>query len=178
MENPLAPIRNNPHIPKQIIGLTFPLVVSLFATIPTSTVAQETMDIQPEFETKLLPSQPDEMAPDGSEVRVLLRLSRGSLAHFSLGAGETSTAVVHRTVEEIWYFVSGRGEMWRKLNGQEEIVPVGSGVSISIPVGTQFQFRNLGNEPLTAIGATMPPWPGDAEAYVVEGIWHPTVPSK
>ncbi len=97
----------------------------------------------------------------------------GAELRVSLGAGETSTAVVHRTVEEIWYFLSGRGEMWRKLNGQEEIVAVGSGVSISIPVGTQFQFRNLGNEPLTAIGATMPPWPGDAEASLVEGIWPP-----
>ena len=131
------------------------------------------MDKQPLFETKLLPSQPDAIAPDGSEVRVLLKLRSGGLAHFSLGAGETSTAVVHRTVEEIWYFLSGRGEMWRKLNGQEEIVAVGAGVSISIPVGTQFQFRNLGNQPLTAIGATMPPWPGDAEASVVEGIWPP-----
>ena len=177
MANPLAHIRNNPRIPKQIIGLTLPLVVSLSATVTGSTAAQDTINIQPEFETKLLPSKPDAIAPDGSEVRELLRLRGGSLAHFSLGPGETSTAVVLRTIEEIWYFVSGRGEMWRKLNGQEEIVAVGAGVSISIPMGTQFQFRNLGNEPLTAIGATMPPWPGDAAVYVVEGIWQPTVPA-
>ena len=44
-------------------------------------------------------------APDGSDVRLLLRGSRGSTAHFELGPGQTSKAVRHRTVEEVWYFV-------------------------------------------------------------------------
>jgi hypothetical protein len=45
-----------------------------------------------------LPALPDAVAPDGSDVRVLLRLSRGSMAHFELGAGRVSRAVAHRTV--------------------------------------------------------------------------------
>ena len=126
------------------------------------------------FDTKRLPA-PDTVAPDGSAVRFLLQLSGGSLAHFELGPGETSVAVAHRTVEEIWYFLTGRGEMWRKLNDQEEVVPVGSGVSITIPVHTHFQFRSLGDEPLAAVGVTMPPWPGEGEAYRVPGKWTPTV---
>jgi hypothetical protein len=48
-----------------------------------------------------LPAQPDAVAPDGSDVRVLLGVSGGGLAHFELAPGETSTAVRHRTVEAV-----------------------------------------------------------------------------
>ena len=54
------------------------------------------------FETTQLPDAPDAIAPDGSQVRVLLRLGSG---------------------------------------------------------------------PLAAVGVTMPPWPGDDEAYKVPGAW-------
>ena len=54
------------------------------------------------------------VAPDGSDVRVLLSLGGGSMAHFELAPGRVSAAVVHRTVEEIWYVLAGRGEMWRR----------------------------------------------------------------
>jgi len=127
------------------------------------------------FETKQLPVQPDAIAPDGSEVRILLSLERGSMAHFSLASGETSIAVAHRTIEEIWYFLSGQGEMWRKLGEREEVVPVAPGVCLTIPCGTQFQFRSLGSEPLAAVGVTMPPWPGEGEAYPVKGKWGTTI---
>ena len=129
------------------------------------------------FETSPLHPEPDAIAPDGSEVRILLGLERGGLAHFRLGPGMTSTPVAHRTVEEIWYFLSGQGEMWRRLGEREGVVEVQPGVSITIPVGTHFQFRAFGPEPLEAIGATMPPWPGDGEAFAVEGIW-PSTPTE
>jgi mannose-6-phosphate isomerase-like protein (cupin superfamily) len=127
------------------------------------------------FSTKRLPVAPDAVAPDGSEVRLLLGLGRGGLAHFELGPGETSIAVAHRTVEEIWFFLQGRGEMWRKANGEDEVVPVDAGVCLTIPVGTHFQFRSFGPEPLAAIGVTMPPWPAEGDAYEVEGRWTPSV---
>ena len=38
---------------------------------------------------------------------------------------------------------------------------------------TQFQFRSLGAEPLAAVGVTMPPRPGEGEAYEVRGKWEP-----
>ena len=128
-----------------------------------------------DFSTKRLPATPDAIAPDGSDVRILLGLDGGSMAHFELAAGETSIAVAHRTIEEIWYFLTGSGEMWRKQNHREEIVPVEPGVCATIPVGTHFQFRSLRGEPLAAIGITMPPWPGEDEAYEVEGKWTPSV---
>jgi mannose-6-phosphate isomerase-like protein (cupin superfamily) len=65
-------------------------------------------------------------------------------------------------------FVSGHGEMWRK---QENLVE--SGVALTIPLGTEFQFRSFGPEPLGAVGVTMPVWPGDGEAIIVEGKWKP-----
>lgn len=126
------------------------------------------------FETKRLPVDRDAIGPDGSDIRALLKLKGGSLAHFELAPGETSIATAHCTVEEIWFFVNGRGEMWRKKDNQENITPVDAGICITIPVGTHFQFRSFGNEPLAAIGITMSPWPGEAEAYKVQGKWSPT----
>jgi hypothetical protein len=67
------------------------------------------------FDSRQLPAVPDAAAPDGSDVRVLLELRRGSMAHF--------------------------------------------------------QFRADGDGPLAAVGVTMPPWPGDHEAYHVPGPW-------
>ncbi|HEV8680689.1 MAG TPA: hypothetical protein VGQ90_15035, partial [Stellaceae bacterium] len=80
----------------------------------------------------------------------------------------------HRTVEEIWYITGGRGRMWRKSGVREDITEIAAGISISIPAGTHFQFRCDGNQPLDAVAVTMPPWPGDGEAYTVAGIWPPT----
>lgn len=127
------------------------------------------------FETKRLPVEPDVVAPDGSDVRVLLGLKGGGMAHFELPPGQISTAVTHKTVEEIWFFLSGRGQMWRSTDGYEEVVAIDPGVCLTIPIGTHFQFRSFGDEPLAAIGVTMPPWPGEGEAMVVEGKWNPTV---
>ena len=127
------------------------------------------------FETKELPESRDAVAPDGSDVRILLGLKGGGMAHFSLGPGETSRAVAHRTVEEIWFFVSGQGEMWRRQGADEQIVEVYPGVCLSIPLGTSFQFRCTGQDPLEAIGVTMPPWPGEEEAVLLEGPWPPRV---
>jgi mannose-6-phosphate isomerase-like protein (cupin superfamily) len=129
-----------------------------------------------EFKTKRLPAGRDAVAPDGSDVRILLGLAGGGMAHFKLPPRQTSTAVTHRTVEEIWFFLSGSGELWRKQDTREEIVPVESGVCLTIPLGTHFQFRSTGTEPLAALGVTMPPWPGEGEAIVVRGKWEPTVP--
>ena len=127
------------------------------------------------FGTKQLPAKPDACAPDGSKVRILLGLRGGGMAHFELGPNETSKAVTHRSVEEIWFFLSGRGEMWRKQRTETSIVEVHEGVCLTIPLGTHFQFRCFGPEPLTAIGVTMPPWPGESEAILVPGEWKPTV---
>jgi mannose-6-phosphate isomerase-like protein (cupin superfamily) len=118
---------------------------------------------------------PSVVAPDGSDVRVLLTGSRGGMAHFELAAGRISTAIRHRTVEEIWYILSGRGRMWRRQGDVETTVDLRPGICLTIPVGTHFQFRADGPEALAAIGVTMPPWPGPDEAVIVSGnpAWAP-----
>jgi mannose-6-phosphate isomerase-like protein (cupin superfamily) len=129
-----------------------------------------------EFQTLALPAEPMALAPDGTKVRVLLALQRGSLAHFELPAGAVSHAVKHRTVEEIWHFLSGRGEIWRADGAKETVEPVGPGVSLTIPLGTAFQFRAFGAEPLVFLAITMPPWPGEDEAFRIAGPWRASLP--
>ena len=134
------------------------------------------------FETKQLPRERSDVAPDGSDVRILLGLKGGGMAHFELAPGQISRAVTHRTVEEIWYFIGGRGQMWRtqKLpaDTRQEIVDVYPGVCLTIPHGTTFQFRSSGDAPLEAIGVTMPPWPGPDEAVMVDGKWESTIKQR
>jgi mannose-6-phosphate isomerase-like protein (cupin superfamily) len=127
------------------------------------------------FDTKVLSANPDVTAPDGSAVRILLGLRGGGLAHFELPPDEVSIAVHHRTVEEIWYVVGGTGLMWRSDGTRSAEVELTTGTCVTIPVGTTFQLRSLGPEPLAAIGITMPPWPGDGEAVRSAGPWEPTV---
>jgi len=129
----------------------------------------------PRFETTQLPVDRTVVAPDGSDVRVLLGLQGGGMAHFELAPGETSRAVTHNTVEEIWFVVNGRGEMWRQQDDQEDVVPIRPGTCLTIPLGTHFQFRASGDEPLAAVAVTMPPWPGEGEAREVAGKWPATV---
>jgi len=123
------------------------------------------------MKTTSLPDPYDCLAPDGSEIRILSATERGSMVHCTLPAGKTSVAVAHHRVEEIWYFLEGRGQVWRKLGESEEVVDVAPGISLTIPAGAHFQFRNRGDTPLRFVLTTMPPWPGDGEAYRVPNHW-------
>ena len=128
------------------------------------------------YETKTLGAAIDAVAPDGTAVRLLLSLPGGSMAHFELPAGGVSHAVTHRTVEEIWFVVSGRGEIWRSHEGVERIEPLGPGTALTIPLGTAFQFRaEAAGSALAFVAITMPPWPGMGEALAAHGPWTPTV---
>jgi len=123
------------------------------------------------FLTRHLDDAVAETAPDGSEVLPLLRLAGGSMARFRLQPGACSRAVVHRTVEELWLFTAGQGEIWRSDGTVEEFTPVTPGTCISLPRGTRFQFRYVGPTALEAVAVTMPPWPGDDEAAPATGPW-------
>jgi mannose-6-phosphate isomerase-like protein (cupin superfamily) len=110
-------------------------------------------------------------APDGSAVQVLLSLAGGSMATFTLQPGQVSAAVTHRSVEELWYVVAGRGRIWRRDAAQASVTELRPGLCLSVPLGTAFQFRCDGDTPLVAVAVTMPPWPGEGEALEVEGAW-------
>lgn len=126
------------------------------------------------FETRHVGQLPEETAPDGSRVYPLLRMTTGGMAQFELDPQRISRAVVHRSVDEIWFVISGGGEMWRKSHGNESTVALEPGICVSIPAGTAFQFRNPGRESLRIVAVTIPPWPGDDEAVAVTGRWDAT----
>jgi mannose-6-phosphate isomerase-like protein (cupin superfamily) len=125
------------------------------------------------WQTRQLPERYDVLAPDGSEIRLMVELAGASTVHCTLPPGGVTQAVRHRTVEETWYFLSGEGEVWRKHADHEEVTTVHAGLALTIPLGTDFQFRTLGHAPLTFVITTIPAWPGPDEAVTVEGIWSP-----
>ena len=124
------------------------------------------------FESGKVRQDYDVLAPDGSQIRLLHSLNGASVVHCTLLAGAVTIPVRHRTVEEVWYFLAGAGQVWRKQGEREQVLDVAPGVSLTIPLGTEFQFRNTGARPLEFIIATTPPWPGEDEAVPLDkGCW-------
>ena len=119
----------------------------------------------------VLPENPDTLAPDMSEIRLLPTVIGGGMVHCTLPAGAVSLAHAHNTIEEIWFFLEGEGEVWRKQDEEERVDAAYPGVGLTIPTGTHFQFRNTGAGPLRFLIATTPPWPGAHEAYRVTDHW-------
>lgn len=125
---------------------------------------------------------PDTIAPDGFEIRVLATeaegATRASLCEVRLAPGAVSRPVFHRSVEEIWYVVEGRGRVWRCPPGAAaDPVEVGPGDALVIPVGWRFQFRAARETGLRFLCYTCPPWPGPGEVQPAEsgGLGEPTV---
>ena len=114
----------------------------------------------------------DTIAPDGSEIRLLIDgrhgATRASLCEVTLPAGEVSRAVWHRSVEEVWYVLEGRGQVWRWPVGEEpddaHLSNVGPGDALAILPGWRFQFSSSETEALMFLCYTSPPWPGPQEA--------------
>ena len=122
-----------------------------------------------------LPTTPDAKSPAGADIRFIMDGTTGNMIHSTVPSGQINRATIHETVSEFWYILEGDGEIWRKDGADERITSLFAGVSIDIPVGTAFQYRNVGSEPLKFICITMPPWPNDAEASHLDGAWEPTI---
>lgn len=127
--------------------------------------------IRGRFETGQLSDLFDVTAPDGSGIRILPKTTRGSMAHGTLAPTSVSLAIRHQTVDEIWFVLAGAAEIWRRLGDQSSTELVKSGYALTIPQGTEFQFRTVGTEPFEFIMCTMPPWPGPEEAVLIDGPW-------
>lgn len=130
------------------------------------------------MQTRPLPETPDARSPAGAQIRYLVDGPSGNVIHATVPPGQVDRGAVHATVSEFWFVLSGRGEIWRRDDSGEETTVLSEGVSIDIPVGTAFQYRSTGPKELRFICVTMPPWPGDSEATVVEGPWSPTAPDS
>ena len=128
---------------------------------------------------------PDAMAPDGSEIRLLVDWRQGagraSLCEVTLPPEQVSRPVSHRGVEEIWYILEGHGRVWRCPPGVEAgaVAPieVAPGDALTIPPRWRFQFSSGASAPLRFLCLTSPPWPGAGEAELAEtgGLGTPTL---
>ncbi len=125
--------------------------------------------IQP-FQTLPIVDASSETAPDGSNVRPLLRFPAGSMARFEFSPGQVSHAVRHPALDELWYVIDGSGEMWRQQDDAASIESLGPGTCASIPRNTAFQCR-AGEAGMTVVAVTLPAWSGDEDANEVLGHW-------
>jgi mannose-6-phosphate isomerase-like protein (cupin superfamily) len=128
------------------------------------------------MQTRSFPPIPDGRSPAGADIRFLIDGETGNMIHATVPPGQVNRATVHATVSEFWYVLSGKGQIWRRDGIGEETAVLETGVSIDIPVGTAFQYRCGGVDPLQFLCISMPRWPGDQEATVIEGPWKPTAP--
>lgn len=117
----------------------------------------------------------DAKSPAGADIRFIMDGAGGNMIHSTVPPGQINRAAVHQTVSEFWHILEGQGEIWRRDKADERVTQLVAGVSIDIPVGTAFQYRNTGLVPLKFICITMPPWPGDHEASYLKGAWTPTI---
>jgi mannose-6-phosphate isomerase-like protein (cupin superfamily) len=94
---------------------------------------------------------------DGSEIRELLAhrnsgIRNQSLAEARVAPGATTTLHYHPQTEEIYYVLSGNGEM----RIAEERRTVGPGDAIAILPGQAHQITNTGNETLVFLCCCAP----------------------
>jgi mannose-6-phosphate isomerase-like protein (cupin superfamily) len=129
----------------------------------------------PTMKATLVPEKPDAKSPAGADIRFLMDGPTGNMIHSSVPPRQTNRATVHATVSEFWFVLKGHGEIWRDDGEESCVMALVPDTSIDIPVGTAFQYRNVGDHVLEFICIAMPPWPGESEARFVKGIWEPTV---
>ena len=129
--------------------------------------------------------EPDAIAPDGSEIRFLVGSDqvavKSSLVEVTLGAGQVTRPVWHRSVEEVWYVLEGTGQVWRCSPEADaetalpmDVIP---GDALVIPTNWRFQFSAAPDSPLRFLCHTTPPWPGEDEAVPADqcGLGEATV---
>ena len=126
------------------------------------------------MKTQNIPEQYQHLSPAGAEVRLLINNEMAGLAHCTLKKGTISKAVQHKTVSEFWHVLSGTGQIWRRSGIEETITSLKKGITIDIPLGTDFQYRSSEDSDLIFICFTCPPWPGADEVnYLEMGAWVP-----
>lgn len=99
---------------------------------------------------------------DGSTIRELMAYRnsacvQSSLAEATLPVGGKTECHLHRTVEEVYYFLEGRG---RILVG-DECLDVEPGMSVLHRPGVRHQTWNTGDVPLVFLCVCAPPYEHD-----------------
>jgi mannose-6-phosphate isomerase-like protein (cupin superfamily) len=92
---------------------------------------------------------------DGSTIRELHHTDEQSLAEAALRAGQATERHYHRSTEEIYFVLAGRGELEVDVARRE----VAAGDAVLIPTGAWHQMRAL--EPLRFLCCCAPPYSHD-----------------
>ena len=90
--------------------------------------------------------------------------------------GRVSLAVTHRTVTSSGMCSRARRALATSGRAATRWWRCYPHTAHSIPLGTDFQFRNPGPEPADLVIVTMPPWPGMDEAVRVADYWPQPAP--
>ncbi|MDF2957313.1 MAG: Mannose-6-phosphate isomerase [Candidatus Alkanophagales archaeon MCA70_species_1] len=100
----------------------------------------------------------DELKPfvtkDGSEIREFHRSENLSLAEASVPVGMRTRKHFHKTSEEIYFILEGRGVM--EVEGER--AEVAAGQAIVIPPGKAHCIENVGDVPLRFLCHCSPPY--------------------
>jgi mannose-6-phosphate isomerase-like protein (cupin superfamily) len=99
---------------------------------------------------------------DGSTIREILApansaIRNQSLAEATIAPGAATRAHYHPKTEEIYYILSGTGEMW--IGAERREVSVGDG--IAIPPGVKHQIKNPGTDTLVFLCCCAPAYTHD-----------------
>jgi len=113
------------------------------------------------MKTTSFPEQPDAKSPAGALIRYLMDSKTGNMIHSTVPPFQINKATIHKTVNEFWYILEGHGEIWRDDGIESCVTNLVPGISIDIPTGTAFQYRNVSEKNLTFICVSMPRWPGE-----------------
>ena len=121
------------------------------------------------MQTRSFPSTPDGRSCRGRDPAADRRRDRRhDPLHRPARSGESGDRPRHR--ERVLACSLGRGQNVATRRHGGETTVLERGVSIDIPVGTAFQYRCTGVDPLQFLCITMPPWPGNQEATVIEAV--------
>jgi len=153
---------------------------ALASSVPTASGASRVDDDLHSART----SQPEVIVgADGTNVQVLIRGTRGSLALTTLPAGHAAVAVRHASAEQLRYAFVGEGELWRRRpNGHDvgAIVPIRPGAAVRIQPGSDYQFRAHSGADLVMVAVALRddhdlgPQRG-RETHRADGPWTPTL---
>jgi mannose-6-phosphate isomerase-like protein (cupin superfamily) len=100
----------------------------------------------------------DHVSPAGvAEIRLLPSFEQGELAHARARAGRPSRAARLSGIGEMFYVLTGKGELWRKTGGLEDVTPLVPGRSVSLLPEIEYQYRAV-DGPLDFLVFTAPRW--------------------
>jgi mannose-6-phosphate isomerase-like protein (cupin superfamily) len=113
------------------------------------------------WRTKDLAGRPNYTSPAGvAEIRLLPSFPTGELAHARIVSRQPSRSARLVGVGELFYVLSGEGELWRRTGGLSDVSQLVPRRCVSLPPGIDYQYRVSGGT-LDFIVLTAPRWKPD-----------------